>query len=66
METAAKTNKTATFRMRIDPDTKAKAEQLFESCGITLTDAVNIFLCQSINAGGLPFRVKGGKGQNGA
>ncbi len=59
MENAVKTNKTATFRMRIDPDTKAKAEQLFESCGITLTDAVNIFLCQSINSGGLPFRVKG-------
>ena len=32
MENAVKTNKTATFRMRIDPDTKAKAEQLFESC----------------------------------
>lgn len=54
-----KETKTATFRMRMNPQTKEQAEQLFENCGLTLTDAVNIFLRQSINAGGLPFKVKG-------
>ena len=56
-----KETKTATFRMRMNPQMKEQAEQLFESCGLTLTDAVNIFLRQSINAGGLPFKVTGEK-----
>jgi len=56
-----KETKTATFRMRMNPQTKEQAEQLFENCGLTLTDAVNIFLRQSINAGGLPFKVTGEK-----
>lgn len=57
MEINPKATKTSTFRMRIDPAIKQEAELLFASCGITLTDAVNIFLRQSINAGGIPFPV---------
>ena len=49
--------KTATFQMRISPEVKSQAEQLFASCGLTLTDASNVFLQQSMNAGGLPFVV---------
>ena len=49
--------KTATFQMRISPEVKSQAEQLFASCGLTLTDAINVFLQQSMNAGGLPFVV---------
>lgn len=49
--------KTATFQMRINPEIKSQAEQLFASCGLTLTDAINVFLQQSMNAGGLPFVV---------
>ncbi|MDR2574397.1 MAG: type II toxin-antitoxin system RelB/DinJ family antitoxin [Desulfovibrio sp.] len=50
--------KTANLNIRIDPDTKAEAEQLFSSFGITVTDAVNIFLRQSLMIGGLPFEMK--------
>lgn len=50
--------KTANINIRIDPETKASAEKLFESFGITITDAINIFLRKSIMEGGLPFEVK--------
>lgn len=50
--------KTANLNIRIDPETKSTAEQLFASFGITLTDAVNMFLHKSIMEGGLPFEVK--------
>jgi DNA-damage-inducible protein J len=50
--------KTANINIRIDPETKAGAEQLFASFGITITDAVNIFLHQSLMVGGLPFEMK--------
>ena len=49
--------KTATFQMRINPAVKRSAEQVFAECGLTMTDAINIFLQQSINVGGLPFIV---------
>ncbi len=49
--------KTGTFQMRINPEIKQNCEEIYSKCGITLTDAVNIFLQQSINVGGLPFVV---------
>lgn len=51
-------SKTANLNIRIDPDTKSGAEKLFKSFGITITDAVNIFLHQSLMVGGLPFEVR--------
>lgn len=50
--------KTANINLRIDPETKYLAEKLFSSFGITITDAINIFLHKSIMEGGLPFEVK--------
>lgn len=50
--------KTANINVRIDPDVKADAEALFSDFGITLTDAINIFLHKSLMEGGLPFEVK--------
>jgi len=50
--------KTANINIRIDPEIKLNAEKLFSSFGITITDAINIFLCKSIMEGGLPFEVK--------
>uniref|UniRef100_UPI00405687F2 type II toxin-antitoxin system RelB/DinJ family antitoxin n=1 Tax=Acetatifactor sp. TaxID=1872090 RepID=UPI00405687F2 len=50
--------KTANINVRIDPETKSRAEKLFASFGITITDAINIFLRMSIMEGGLPFEVK--------
>jgi len=36
--------KTASLNIRIDPETKANAEKLYSEFGITITDAVNMFL----------------------
>ena len=47
--------KTATFQMRINPDIKQQVEEVYARQGLTFTDAVNIFIQQSINADGLPF-----------
>ena len=47
--------KTATFQMRINPDIKQRVEEVYARQGLTFTDAVNIFIQQSLNADGLPF-----------
>jgi len=47
--------KTASLNIRLDPEIKAKADGIFSRFGITVADAVNIFLHKSIMAGGLPF-----------
>lgn len=49
--------KTATFQMRINPEVKELLEEIYAKCGMTLTDAINTFLQQSINVEGLPFLV---------
>lgn len=49
--------KTGTFQMRINPEIKKQVEDIYAACGMTLTDAINAFLQQSINVGGLPFLV---------
>ena len=50
--------KSANLHIRIDPETKNEAEKLFSSFGISITDAVNMFLRQSIIVGGLPFALR--------
>ena len=50
--------KTATINMRIEPTVKAQAEDVFSSFGISITDAINIFLHASIMEGGFPFQPK--------
>lgn len=50
--------KTSNINIRIDPATKEAAEKLFSNFGITITDAVNIFLRKSLLEGGLPFQLK--------
>ena len=50
--------KSANLNIRIDPETKSNSEKLFAKFGITVSDAVNIFLHQSLLVGGLPFAVK--------
>ena len=49
--------KTATFQMRINPEIKKEVEDLYAASGMTFTDAVNAFIQQSLNVGGLPFLV---------
>ena len=47
--------KSTTFQMRINPEVKKQVESVFSTYGLTLTDAVNIFIQQSLNEQGLPF-----------
>ena len=49
--------KTSTFQFRINPKVRERAEAVYAGCGLTLTDAINIFIQQSINVDGLPFVV---------
>lgn len=49
--------KTDMFRMRINPEIRSRLERGYAQNGLSLTDAVNVFFQQSLNAGGLPFQV---------
>lgn len=51
-------NKSATFTFRISPKIKKEATELYESLGISLSDAINLFLYQSLREGGIPFEIK--------
>ena len=47
--------KTTTFQMRINPEVKRRVEDVYAKQGLSFTDAVNIFIQQSLNDNGLPF-----------
>jgi DNA-damage-inducible protein J len=49
--------KTAVINVRTEPDIKAQAESLYKSMGVSLTDAINMFLYKSIDYRGLPFEL---------
>ena len=49
--------KTDTFHFRINPDVRSQAEAIYAKCGLTLSQAINVFLQQSLSAGGFPFPV---------
>mgnify|MGYP001038490110 CR=1 FL=1 len=42
--------KTDMFRMRINPEVRQNLEAVYAKNGLTLTDAVNVFFQQSLNA----------------
>ncbi len=46
------------FSVRMDSDIKKQCESLYAEFGINLTTAINVFLRQSIRAGGFPFDVR--------
>jgi DNA-damage-inducible protein J len=50
--------KTANINIRIDPKLKSEVEKLYGSFGLSVTDAINIFLHVSLMEGGLPFEVR--------
>ena len=47
-----------TIQFRTDETTKAQSVAIFQHLGITMSDAINMFLRQSILQGGLPFELK--------
>ena len=50
--------KTANINLRIEPEIKAQADAVISSLGISVTDAINVFLHVSIMEGGFPFQPK--------
>lgn len=49
--------KTDMFRFRINPEIRKQVEDIYAKNGLTFTQAINIFIQQSLNAGGFPFQV---------
>ena len=47
--------KDTTFQARINSDIKKRVEAIYAKTGMTLTDAFNTFIQQSLNVEGLPF-----------
>lgn len=45
-----------TIQSRIKPELKEQAEAVFEAIGLSMGDAIRLFLQQSVNVGGLPFQ----------
>ena len=50
--------KTANINIRIEPEIKARVENLFADLGMSVSEAVNIFLHKALLVEGLPFDVK--------
>lgn len=45
-----------TVQSRVNPELRDSAAALFSGMGMSTADAIRIFLQQSVNEGGLPFR----------
>ncbi|MBE5871252.1 MAG: type II toxin-antitoxin system RelB/DinJ family antitoxin [Lachnospiraceae bacterium] len=58
MSAATKESTTTTFSVRMDKDIKSQCETMYGELGINLTTAINVFLRQSLRAGGFPFDVR--------
>ena len=50
--------KTDTLHIRIEPTIKEKAEVTLNELGLSITEAVNVFLRQVILNDGIPFEIK--------
>ena len=59
MDNVISSAKTDMFRIRMNPEIREELEQIYAKTGLTLTDAINVFFQQSLNAGGFPFAVTG-------
>lgn len=51
-------HKTADVRTRIEPDLKESAQKVLADNGLTISDAVRLFLRQVVISNGLPFDVR--------
>ena len=45
-----------TIQARIDETLKEQADIIFEAMGLKMSEAIRMFLKQSVNSGGLPFQ----------
>ena len=49
---------TANLNVRIDPELKAQAENLFADLGMSLTTAITVFFRQAVRENRIPFEIK--------
>ena len=50
--------KTASLNIRLDENVKKAAETVYSRYGLSLAEAVTVFIHQSCNVGGLPFDLR--------
>ena len=50
--------KTDTLHIRVEPSVKIKAEETLSDLGLSITEAVNVFLNQVILHDGIPFKIE--------
>lgn len=50
--------KSSSMYIRIDPQVKSDVEAIYSKYGMSITDAINVFLYTSRNVGGLPFDLR--------
>ena len=50
--------KTDTLHIRIEPSVKQKAEETLNELGLSIADAINVFLRQVILNEGIPFEIR--------
>ncbi len=51
-------NNTSAININVDSNIKKEATELFNSLGLNMSTAINLFLRKSINEGGIPFEIK--------
>ena len=54
-------SKNISFSVRLDSQLKTDAEKLFAELGLSLGNAMNIFLRQSVRIKGMPFSIRLGQ-----
>ena len=59
MPKTANSPKMASISVSLLPEVKAEAERVFDYHGLTLPEAVNVFIKHACYAGGFPFDLKG-------
>ena len=55
------TAKTANISLNTYPELKAEAESVFAYHGLSLSDAINVFLNHACRVGGFPFDLRGAR-----
>ena len=60
---AAKT-KSANVNIRLYPEIKQEAENIFAYHGLTLPEAITVFINHACHAGGFPFDLRGARWQD--
>lgn len=51
-------SKTDTLHIRVEPRVKQQAEETLNELGLSIADAINVFLTQIILNDGIPFEIK--------